>query len=67
MEQQNSQFKSYFLGTLDAEEVDGVELQILEEKEFAEMLELAENDLIETLKIWSFSRQRCLHPETILR
>ncbi len=47
MEQQNSQFKSYFLGTLDAEEVDGVELQILEEKEFAEMLELAENDLIE--------------------
>jgi CHAT domain-containing protein/tetratricopeptide (TPR) repeat protein len=47
MEQQNSQFKSYFLGTLDAEEADGVELQILEETEFAEMLELAENDLIE--------------------
>lgn len=47
MEQQNSQFKSYFLGTLDAEELDGIELQILEEKEFAEMLELAENDLIE--------------------
>jgi hypothetical protein len=47
MEHQQSQFKSYFLGNLSAEEIDSVELQILESQEFAESLEIAETDLIE--------------------
>jgi CHAT domain-containing protein len=47
MEQGQAQFKDYFLGKLSAEEIDSVELQILENPEFAENMEIAETNLIE--------------------